>query len=212
MTVTVHAMEAQLRELDERAAASTAALRELMEHGSNMKALVQSKTQLRPLVGELEHEAESLSSRLKDLSKVVQQVVESVRVLDTAQANTRKALERTVDIVGLKTCVEEVTQAMGAEAWEQAATSIQRYLNVAPEDSQAEEAALSSLRRSREQLQSVAVQRCEEAAALGDGAQVERFCKIMAQVEMGEQGVERYTDFLAGRVEGAAAAGLGFRV
>ena len=43
---------------------------------------------------------------------MVQRVVESVRVLDTAQANTSRALERTVDIVGLKTCVEQVTAAM----------------------------------------------------------------------------------------------------
>lgn len=63
------------------------------------------------------------------------QVVESVRVLDKAQANTRKALDRTVDVVGLKSCVEEVSTAMAHEEWEQAATSIQRYLHVAPEDS-----------------------------------------------------------------------------
>ena len=206
MTVTVQAMEAQLRELDERAAVTTTALREIVERGSSIKTLVQSKTQLRPLVGELERETETLAKRLKDSSEVVQQVVENVRVLDRAQANTRKALERTVDIVGLKTCVEEVTQAMGAERWEQAAASIQRYLNVTPEDSQNEEAALVSLRRSRDTLQGVAVNKCEEAVAAGNQEEVERFCKIMARIEMGEKGVERYAAFLAGRVESAAAA------
>jgi hypothetical protein len=63
------------------------------------------------------------------------QVVESVRVLDKAQANTRKALDRAVDVVGLKSCVEDVAAAMTKEEWEQAADSIQRYIHVAPEDS-----------------------------------------------------------------------------
>jgi hypothetical protein len=63
------------------------------------------------------------------------QVVESVRVLDKAQANTRKALDRTVDVVGLKSCVEDVSTAMDSEEWEKAAEAIQRYLHVAPEDS-----------------------------------------------------------------------------
>ena len=141
-------MSVQLKELRERAAASTAALRAMTAQGDEVEALVQRKRSLKPLVVELRSEvrpqrpqrpaahtarcaagvcgaaepartlytqADTLTRRLKDSSTVVQRVVESVRVLDTAQANTRRALERTVDIVGLKTCVEQVTAAMQVE-------------------------------------------------------------------------------------------------
>jgi len=130
MVTSVLAMEGQLRELRERASASTAALRALAEQGEEVEALVQRKRSLKPLVVELRSEADTLTRRLKDSSTVVQRVVESVRVLDTAQANTRKALERTVDIVGLKTCVEEVAAAMQSENWEKAADVMQRHLKV----------------------------------------------------------------------------------
>jgi hypothetical protein len=95
---------------------------------------------------------------------VVQQVVESVRKLDVAQANTRRALARTTDIVGLKSCVDEVSTAMTAENWESAANAIQRFLHVAPEDAQTEENALQSLKRSLVDLKRVAAERCQVAS------------------------------------------------
>ena len=116
---------------------------------------------LTSLVAELSSEGESLTGRLLKSSEVVQQVVESVRKLDVAQANTRRALARTTDILGLKSCVEEVSSAMNAENWEGAANAIQRFLHVAPEDAQTEESALQSLKRSLVELKRVAVERCQ---------------------------------------------------
>jgi hypothetical protein len=124
-------------------------------------------------------------------------------VLDTAQANTRKALERTVDIVGLKACVEEVAAAMQAENWEKAADVMQHHLKAAPSDSDAEEeeVAMQALRRSHEQLQKVITEKCQAAADEGDQVAVQRFAKVMAKIGLGEQGLSRFTDFIAVRVE-----------
>jgi SMC interacting uncharacterized protein involved in chromosome segregation len=154
---SVQGMERQLQELQERAAASSAALRELAEQGEEVEAMVQRKRSLKPLVGDLRSQAETLTRHLQDSSTAVQRVVESVRVLDTAQANTRKALERTVDIVGLKTCVEEVTAAMEVENWDKAADIMHRHLTEVQQEthSSAEEASMQALRRLLANLQQV---------------------------------------------------------
>ena len=200
---SVIAMQGQLRELRERAAASTTTLRALAAQGEEVEALVQRKRLHKPLVVELRSEAESLTRRLKDSSTIVQRVVESVRVLDTAQANTRKALERTVDIVGLKTCVEQVSAAMHAEKWETAADVMARHLTAVPvEDRGAgEEAALHALRRSLEEMQKTVSEKCQAAAAAGDHKAVQRFAKVMAKIGLGDEGLTRFTDFIALRVE-----------
>ncbi len=100
---SVAAMSAQLKELRERAAASTAALRGMTAQGDEVEAIVQRKRSLKPLVAELRSEvrvptgtlsrecmfcavglrrphaqADTLTRRLKDSSTVVQRVVESV--------------------------------------------------------------------------------------------------------------------------------------
>lgn len=164
---------------------------------------MQRKRSLKPLVVELRSEAETLTRRLNDSSTVVQRVVESVRVLDTAQANTRKALERTVDIVGLKTCVEEVSAAMQAENWEKAADVMQRHLKVVPAEDggSGEEAAMQALRRSLAEMQKTISERCQTAADAGDQQAVQRFAKVMTKIGLGDQGLSRFTDFIAIRVE-----------
>ncbi len=208
MGSTVQAMQLQAQELRERAAASAAALRALARQGEEVEALVQRKRSLKPLVVELRSEAETLTGRLRDSSTVVQGVVESVRVLDTAQANTRKALERTVDIVGLKACVEEVAAAMQAEKWEKAADVMQHHLRVIPPDSDTggEEAAMQALRRSHADLQRIITERCQKAADVGDQEAVQRFAKVMTKIGLGEQGLLRFTEFIAIRVETDAAS------
>jgi len=207
MGSTVQAMQLQAQELRERAAASAAALRALVAQGEEVEALVQRKRSLKPLVVELRSEAETLTRRLRDSSTVVQGVVESVRVLDTAQANTRKALERTVDIVGLKSCVEEVAAAMQAENWEKAADVMQHHLRVVPPDSDTggEEVAMQALRRSHAELQRIITDRCQTAADAGDQEAVQRFAKVMTKIGLGEQGLLRFTEFIAIRVETDAA-------
>jgi hypothetical protein len=68
-----------VQELRQRAAASTAALRELAAQGKEVEEMVQRKRTLKPWVVELRSEAETLTGRLRDSSTVVQRVVESVR-------------------------------------------------------------------------------------------------------------------------------------
>jgi hypothetical protein len=130
--------------------------------GEALESRIQSKRTLRPLVAEMRSEGEALERRLADSSTVVQKVVESVRNLDLAQANTRKALVHIQDIIGLKTCVDDVAAAIVSEDWEKAVASIQRYLNVAPEDASApmEEGALQSLKKNLVQLRSIVTERC----------------------------------------------------
>ena len=53
---SVAAMSAQLKELRERAAASTAALRGMTAQGDEVEAMVQRKRSLKPLVAELRSE------------------------------------------------------------------------------------------------------------------------------------------------------------
>jgi hypothetical protein len=190
-----------------------------------LETTVRSKRVLCSLVNELSSEGESLTSRLSKSSEVEQQVVESVRKLDVAQANTRRALARTTDILGLKSCVEEVSSAMSAENWEGAANAIQRFLHVAPEDAQTEENALQSLKRSLVDLKRVAAERCQvrvsksstcmpttsgvpnpetllvlpccrqAAADARDDAGVVRFCKLLAQLDMPGEAASRYAQY-----------------
>ena len=170
-------MERQLEEMRERTAASSAALRALAAQGEDVEALVHRKRSLKPLVADLSAEAEALTGRLKDSSAVVQRVVESVRVLDTAQANTRRALERTVDIVGLKNCAEEVAASMQAQDWEKAADAMHRHLSDVQAEgggSAGEEVAMKALRRALGELQTLMRERCEAAAASGDDASLQR--------------------------------------
>jgi hypothetical protein len=129
--------------------------------GEALEARIQSKRTVRPLVAEMRSEGEALERRLADSSTVVQKVVESVRKLDLAQTNTRKALSHTQDIIGLKTCVDDVASAIVSEDWEKAAASIQRYLNVAPEDGSTpmEEGALQSLKKNLGQLRNIVMER-----------------------------------------------------
>jgi hypothetical protein len=129
--------------------------------GEALEARIQSKRTVRPLVAEMRSEGEGLERRLADSSTVVQKVVENVRKLDLAQTNTRKALSHTQDIIGLKTCVDDVASAIVSEDWETAVASIQRYLNVAPEDGSTpmEEGALQSLKRNLGQLRNIVMER-----------------------------------------------------
>ena len=200
-------MERQLEEMRERTAASSAALRALAAQGEDVEALVHRKRSLKPLVANLSAEAEALTGRLKDSSAVVQRVVESVRVLDTAQANTRRALERTVDIVGLKNCAEEVAASMQAQDWEKAADAMHRHLSDVQAEgggSAGEEVAMKALRRALGELQTLMRERCEAAAASGDDASLQRFATIMSKIGLGAQALTSFTACIAAKVEAAA--------
>ena len=196
-------MERQLEEMRERTAASSAALRALAAQGEDVEALVHRKRSLKPLVANLSAEAEALTGRLKDSSAVVQRVVESVRVLDTAQANTRRALERTVDIVGLKNCAEEVAASMQAQDWEKAADAMHRHLSDVQAEgggSAGEEVAMKALRRALGELQTLMRERCEAAAASGDDASLQRFATIMSKIGLGAQALTSFTACIAAKV------------
>lgn len=136
----------------------------------------------------------------------MQLVVENVRRLDLAQANTRKALERTEDIMGLKATVDGVASAIVEEDWEKAAHSLQRYIHVAPEgtSSQTEEAALESLRKSLAWLRSIVTEKCQGAIDSRDEQGVVRFSRLMSQLGMASEGASRFAQFMGRKVEQAA--------
>lgn len=176
------------------------------EQGEALEQRVNGKRTLRPFIAEIRAEGEALERKLADSSTAVQLVVENVRRLDIAQANTRKALERTEDILGLKATVDGVASAIVGEDWEKAAQSLQRYIHVAPEGSstETEEAALESLRKSLVWLRSIVVDKCQNAIDARDEQGVVRFSRLMTQLGMAGEGAARFAQFMGRKVEQAA--------
>lgn len=94
---------------------------------------------LRSKILELTDDAVGLSKSVTETCTEAEVVVKKVRELDLVTSRTRASMKRVEDIVGLKTCIEEVDKAVKSEQYEAAANALQRYLGVAPEDAQTEE-------------------------------------------------------------------------
>ncbi|XP_070985575.1 conserved oligomeric Golgi complex subunit 4-like isoform X2 [Oncorhynchus clarkii lewisi] len=162
-------------------------------------------------------DASQLSGMITFTCSLAENVSSKVRQLDLAKTRLYKVIQRADDILDLKFCTDGVQTALHNEDYEQAAAHIHRYLSLDQsvielsrqgEESSAVDASLAMLQDAEQRLKVLVVERLDEAVTRGDLAQVERFFKIFPLLDLHDQGLARFGQYLCSQLASKAEENL----
>ena len=126
------------------------------------------------------------------------------------QGRVSECQKRVNDLLDLQLCREGVVMAMKTEDYEKAAAHVHRFLAIDEKtlkltagdvaQGPAVDSSLSLLHESQAQLCKVITQKFDEAVAVNDAASVERFFKIFPLLNMHEDGIRKFSLYLAAQL------------
>jgi len=173
-------------------------------------------TKIAPKLEEVKGDAEQLSSLISFTATLAENVSAKVRQLDTAKSRVAECQQRVHDLIDLKLCSEGVKTALQEEDYECAAAHIHRFLamdegilkltsrdfNGASSDNQnvGLDASLATLHQAENQVRGVVSKRFDDAVKDEDLASIERFFKIFPLLNMHEEGLKKFTQYLCTKV------------
>ncbi|CAB4029269.1 conserved oligomeric Golgi complex subunit 4-like [Paramuricea clavata] len=131
-------------------------------------------------------DAEKLHQMIEHTAELAENVSSKVRKLDLAKSRVQAAINRTGDILDLKSCVDGVQDALKNEEYEQAAGHIHRYLTLdentlrkTVEDGDDLEGsdlknAFTLLHEAEGKIKKIIIEKFDEAVRMSDRASIER--------------------------------------
>ncbi|XP_028391854.1 conserved oligomeric Golgi complex subunit 4-like [Dendronephthya gigantea] len=157
-------------------------------------------------------DAEKLHQMIDHTAELAEKVSSKVRKLDLAKGRVQTAIDRTGDILDLKSCVDGVKEALKNEEYEQAAGHIHRYLTLdentlrkTVEDSDDLEGSdlknsFTLLHKAEEKIKKIITAKFDEAVRKSDRASIERFFKIFPLVGLHEVGLEKFARYINAQI------------
>ncbi|KAJ3298327.1 Golgi transport complex subunit 4 [Borealophlyctis nickersoniae] len=181
---------------------------------------------LRPQIGILRHDANSLVVAISDTSKLAERISDKVRQLDLEQSRVKDTIKQVEDIQQLKKCASGAQQALKSKDYELAAQHISQYLafdpvmienifagdagdnlyfidsTATPDADVAELSAsvspLEMLKTAQRDMTNVAIDEFDNAVQKGDEDQIVRFFKIFPVIGQHDIGLDKFAAYICG--------------
>ncbi|CAL8096841.1 unnamed protein product [Orchesella dallaii] len=206
------------KELDAKDMECDVRIKDLLSNRSDLefqlRSLSKKLSNLKPVEAESQHFAEVI----KSTALLAEDVSAKVRLLDKAKNRVSECQQRVNDLLDLQQCSEGVATAMQNEDYEQAAAHVHRFLTMDEtllkhtardvSEGRTMDASFHRLHDAENQLKKVVAEKFDEAVKDDDLASVERFFKIFPLLNMHDDGLRRFTNYLSTKLQDSSTKNL----
>ncbi|PRP87064.1 oligomeric Golgi complex subunit 4-like [Planoprotostelium fungivorum] len=140
-------------------------------------------------------ETRRLTGTIETSCNLAENISRKVKDLDAVRGRVGNVTKRVNDILDVKNCIEGVQRAMEKEDYEEAASYIQRFLNIDPSVFEGSSSA-EQLRIAETRLKEIAHRKLEEAIRADNNEEILRYCSLYTPLGEREEGVTRYAHYL----------------
>lgn len=156
--------------------------------------------------------ANELDGMINHTSNLSENVSAKVRRLDEARNRVSECQQRVHDLIDLQLCSQGVMLAIKEENFEKAAAHINRFLSMdesllkktaddVSESVTSVKLAVDTLHTATNKLRGLLTVKFDEAVKKDDMASVERFFKLFPSVGLKTEGVQQFTQYIAGKLQ-----------
>nr|CAG4643799.1 EOG090X02VY [Lepidurus arcticus] len=217
-TVKMEALNLSYSRLCEEEEKINSELDSLLSRHCHIEAKLRNIAHLIPRLQGLQDDGERLADMINFTAVLADNVSAKVRELDTAKGRVSECQQRVNDLLDLKLCREGVVSALRNEDFEQAAAHVHRFLamdetllkltagDVA--EGPNVDSSLILLHQAQDQLCDVVRQRFNDAIKDNDLASAERFFKIFPLLNLQNEGLEKFSRYLASQLKDSSQKNL----
>ena len=209
-SIDISAIERELLRLD---ATETALLTELENCQGSREELEEATFSLSSLSTELNPINQDVTRLEQDISRshqMIDKVCRKVKTLDFTKSRVFACMKRVDDVIDLRSCSEVVNNSLASGDYERAAAHLHRYLVLDERmikdtvsgfsDVSTVDASFQSIRQAETELKALMQEKFEKAIVDRDEKAVERYFKIFPFLFLHEEGLQKYSQFLRGRI------------
>ena len=183
----------------------------IVSSGFNLDQRLVTIANMVPDLDRVSEDCSQLDQRISVTCGLAKKVSFKVRQLDLAKTRVAECQQRVHDLIDLKLCSEGVVTALNEEDYEKAAAHIHRFLAMdesllrcTPSSAGSGAGAavgiegnIATLHEAEARLKGVVARRFDEAVKDEDLASIERFFKLFPLLGLHEEGLKKFTDYLA---------------
>ena len=183
----------------------------IVSSGFNLDQRLVTIANMVPDLDRVSEDCSQLDQRISVTCGLAEKVSFKVRQLDLAKTRVAECQQRVHDLIDLKLCSEGVVTALNEEDYEKAAAHIHRFLAMdesllrcTPSSAGSGAGAavgiegnIATLHEAEARLKGVVARRFDEAVKDEDLASIERFFKLFPLLGLHEEGLKKFTDYLA---------------
>ena len=206
----INAIQRELSNLDTQ---EVELLTELENCQGSREELEEAVFSLSSLSAELNPINQDVTRLEQDITRshlMIDKVCQKVKLLDFAKSRVFACMKRVDDVIDLRSCSEVVNNSLASGDYERAAAHIHRYLVLDERmikdtvsgfsDVSTVDASFQSIRQAEVELKSLMQEKFERALVDKDEKAVERYFKIFPFLFLHEEGLQKYSQFLRGRI------------
>lgn len=179
-------------------------LDQLLQNQAHLETKMKNLNQIVPQLNNINGGCETLHGTIHNTNVLAEAVSRKVRQLDIAKGHVDGCVNRVNDIIDLTKCVDGVQDTMASDNYEQAAAHIHRYLSLDKDLlSGIDDDVIGSfalLRDAELRLINSIDSKFESAIKEDNQAGIERFIKLYPMVGREDEGLTRYSKYLAHKV------------
>nr|CAG4642373.1 EOG090X02VY [Evadne anonyx] len=204
-------IEIEYKKINDEEARVMENLNLLLGQQCQIEAKLRNVSLLFPRLKTVKSDSKHLYEMIQFTSVLAENVSAKVRELDLAKSRVSECQQRVNDLLDLQLCREGVITSMKTEDFETAAALVHRFLAIdettlkltAGDDTEGRtvDSSLVLLHEAQNQLCRVIEQKFDESARDRDAASVERFFKIFPLLNMHEEGIKKFSSYLATRLK-----------
>nr|CAG4646110.1 EOG090X02VY [Macrothrix elegans] len=190
----------------------------LLSQQCQIETKLRNVSLLVPRLNSVRSDARHLAEMICFTSSLAENVSAKVRELDIAKSRVSECQQRVNDLLDLQLCREGVIAAMKNEDFEKAAAHVHRFLAIDEKtlkltagdvaQGPSVDSSLALLHEAQVQLCHVLHKKFDEAVQENDAASVERFFKIFPLLNMHEEGIHKFSSYLASQLKDKVAKNI----
>ena len=209
-SIDLSAIERELSLLDARETALLAELENCRGSREELEEAMFSLSALSTELNPINHDVTRLEQDIAKSHQMLDKVCHKVKTLDFTKGRVFACMKRVDDVIDLRSCSEVVNKSLESGDYERAAAHLHRYLVLDERmikdtvsgfsDVSTVDASFQSIRQAETELKALMLEKFDKALVDRDEKSVERYFKIFPFLFLHEEGLQKYSQFLRGKI------------
>ena len=209
-SIDISAIERELSQLDAKETALLAELERCQSSREEVEEAIFSLSSLSTELSPINQDVTRLEQEIARSHQMLDKVCRKVKTLDFTKGRVFACMKRVDDVIDLRSCSEVVNKSLASGDYERAAAHLHRYLVLDERmikdtvsgfsDVSTVDASFQSIREAETELKTLMQEKFEKALVDRDEKAVERYFKIFPFLFLHEEGLQKYSQFLRGKI------------
>ena len=209
-SIDISAIERELSQLDAKETALLAELERCQSSREEVEEAIFSLSSLSTELSPINLDVTRLEQEIARSHQMLDKVCCKVKTLDFTKRRVFACMKRVDDVIDLRSCSEVVNKSLASGDYERAAAHLHRYLVLDERmikdtvsgfsDVSTVDASFQSIREAETELKTLMQEKFEKALVDRDEKAVERYFKIFPFLFLHEEGIQKYSQFLRGKI------------